>query len=164
MKYKRCVVTDDRCHGCLYWSTVNKMTPAISRYMRLKRVHRVTPDLIQHTQYCYTDRRRAMSHSNTPPVRNRPPLTVRSSSLRCVSAAEHHTVEQYQKTGRTKPRKHPKKRCTMEHSPGLPQDTKSLRSCSGNRAKMLLKGHLGIKCHSQYNKVIRLLQYSSVNR
>ena len=29
----------------------------------------------------------------------------------------------------------------------------SLRSCSGNRAKMLLKGHLGIKCHSQYNKV-----------
>ena len=38
----------------------------------------------------------------------------------------------------------------MEHSLGLPQDTKSLRSCSGNRAKMLLKGHLGIKYHSQY--------------
>ena len=48
----------------------------------------------------------------------------------------------------------------MEHSPGL-EDTKSLRSWSGNRAKMLLEGHLGIKCHSQY-KVIRLLQYSSV--
>ena len=28
---------------------------------------------------------------------------------------------------------------------------------------MLLKGHLGIRCHSQYNKVIRLLQYSSAN-
>ena len=28
---------------------------------------------------------------------------------------------------------------------------------------MLLKGHLGIKCHSQYNKVIRLVQYSSAN-
>ena len=27
---------------------------------------------------------------------------------------------------------------------GLPQETKSLRSYSGNRAKMLLKGHLGI--------------------
>ena len=45
----------------------------------------------------------------------------------------------------------------MEHSPGLPQDTKFLRSCSGNRVKMLLKGHLWIKCHSQNNKVIRLL-------
>ena len=48
-----------------------------------------------------------MSHSNTPPVRNRAPLTARSSSLRCVSAAEHQTAEQYSKTGRTKPRKHP---------------------------------------------------------
>ena len=28
---------------------------------------------------------------------------------------------------------------------------------------MLLKGHLGIKCHSQYNKAIKFLQYSSAN-
>ena len=42
-----------------------------------------------------------------------------------------------------------KMRSIMEHSPGLPQESKSLRSCSGNQAKMLLKGHLGIKCHSQ---------------
>ena len=28
---------------------------------------------------------------------------------------------------------------------------------------MHFKGHLGIKCHSKYNKVIRLLQYSSAN-
>ena len=55
------------------------------------------------------------------------------------------------------------KRSIMEHSPGLPQNTKSLRSCSVDRAKMLLKCQLGIKCHSQYNKVIRLLQYSSAN-
>ena len=34
------------------------------------------------------------------------PLTARSSSLRCVSAAEHQTAEQYFKTGRRKPRKH----------------------------------------------------------
>ena len=27
-------------------------------------------------------------------------------SLRCVSAAEHHTAEQYSKTGKTKPQKH----------------------------------------------------------
>ena len=53
-----------------------------------------------------TDIRWAMSQSNTPPVRNRAPLTARSSSLRCVLAAEHHTAEQYSKTGRTKPRKH----------------------------------------------------------
>ena len=47
-----------------------------------------------------------MSHSNTPPVRNRARLTARSSSLRCVSAAQHQTAEQYSRTGRTKPRKH----------------------------------------------------------
>ena len=29
---------------------------------------------------------------------------------------------------------------------------------------MLLKGHLGIKCLSQYNKFIRLLQYSSSSK
>ena len=37
---------------------------------------------------------------------SRGPLTTRSSSLRCVSAAEHHNAEQYPRTGRTKPRKH----------------------------------------------------------
>ena len=49
-----------------------------------------------------TDRRWEMSHSNTPPVRNRAPLTARSSSL----TVEHNAVEQYSKTGRTKPGKH----------------------------------------------------------
>ena len=54
-----------------------------------------------------TDRRWAMSHSTTPLVRNRAPLTARSSSFRCVSAAEHHTAEQYSnKTVRTKPQNH----------------------------------------------------------
>ena len=47
-----------------------------------------------------------MSQSNTPPVRNRAPLTARSSSLRCVTAAEIHTAEEYSKTGRTKPWNH----------------------------------------------------------
>ena len=51
----------------------------------------------------------------------------------------------------------------MEYSPGLPQDTKSLRSCSGDRAKMLLKCQLRIKCHSQYIQIVRLLQHSTVN-
>ena len=53
-----------------------------------------------------TDRRWKMSQSNTPHVRNRASLTTRSSSLRRISAAEHHTEEQYFKTGRTKPQKH----------------------------------------------------------
>ena len=33
----------------------------------------------------------------------------------------------------------------MNYSPGLPQDIPRLRSCSVNRAKMQLKGHLVIK-------------------
>ena len=49
------------------------------------------------------------------------------------------------------PKASPKKQSIMEYFPGHPQDTKPLRSCSGNRAKMLLKSDLGIKCHSQYN-------------
>ena len=53
-----------------------------------------------------TDRWWAMSHSNTPPVTNRAPQSARSSSLRCVLAAKHHTAEQYSKIGRTKQRKH----------------------------------------------------------
>ena len=68
-----------------------------------------------------------------------------------------------------------KKRSIVEYSPGLPQDTKSSGDCSGNRAKMLMLSwniiiwvtilcYLGIKCHSQYNKVIRLHRHSSANR
>ena len=43
---------------------------------------------------------------STPPAKKQAPLTTRSSSLRCVSAAEHHTAEQYSKTGKTKPKTH----------------------------------------------------------
>ena len=50
-----------------------------------------------------------MSHSNTPPVRNRAPLFARSSSLRCVSAAEHQTARTIlqnwqEKTSKASPR------------------------------------------------------------
>ena len=34
-------------------------------------------------------------HTQKNPIRNRAPLTARSSSLRYVSAAEHHIAEQY---------------------------------------------------------------------
>ena len=50
-----------------------------------------------------TDWRWVMSHANKHPVRNRTPLTTRSSCLRRVSATDHHTAEQYSKTGWTKP-------------------------------------------------------------
>ena len=72
----------------------------------LKWVHQVTPDLIQHVHRTATNRRWAMSHSNTLPVRNRAPLTAWSSSLRCALPAKHHTAVQYCKRGRAKPRKH----------------------------------------------------------
>ena len=61
------------------------------------------------------------------------------------------------------PQASPKKRSIMEYMPGLPQDIKSLRICSIMRTKMLLRSHLGIKCHSQYIMGIRLFQYSSTN-
>ena len=79
------------------------MLPALACTVQV--AHRVTPNLIQHTKNC---NRSTMSNvtSNTPPVRNQAPLTTRSSSLRCVSAAKHHTAEQYFKMSRTKPQKH----------------------------------------------------------
>ena len=46
-----------------------------------------------------------MLHSNIPVVKKLAQLTTWSSSLRFVSAADHHTAERHSKTGRTKPRK-----------------------------------------------------------
>ena len=100
-------------------------------------------------------------HTQTyPQLKKLAPLTTRSTNLRCVSAAEHQMAEQYSKTGKTKPLKHLPRSCLSRNTC---QDsiTKLLRSCSGNRAKMLLESHLGIKCHSHYNKVLRLLQHSN---
>ena len=93
------------------------------------------------------------------PVKKLAPLTTWSNCLRCIGSRAPHfrTVLQ---NGQDKTSKaSPKKQSIMEYLPGLPHDTKPWRSCSGNRAMMLLKSHLEIKCHSQYNnnKVIRLL-------
>ena len=73
-----------------------------SRKSTISRVHRVTPYPIKHTQDCHGSTM-SMSHSNTPPVRNRAPLIARSSSLRCVLAVEHQTAEQYSKTAGQNP-------------------------------------------------------------
>ena len=103
-----------------------------------------------------------MSHSNTPPIKNRAPLTARSSSLRCVSAAEYQTAEQYSKTVRAKPRKHlprsgpswnirgtPSRHQVFEKLLWKPSEDAS-QSSSWNQM-------------SQYKKIIRLHQYSSTN-
>ena len=81
--------------------TVQK-NPEVSGVKRVHWVHLILYSLHRTA----TDRWWEMSHSNTPPVKNRAPVTARSSSLRCVSAAEHQTAKQYSKTGRTKPIKH----------------------------------------------------------
>ena len=47
-------------------------------------------------------------------------------------------------------------RSIMKYSPGLTHDTKPLSFSSGNRGKMLLKGHLSINNHNKHNKVIRV--------
>ena len=109
-----------------------------------------------------TDRRCARSHSNTLQlIKKLAQQTTRFSSLVCIgcSTTLQNSVVLQDKT----PKASPKKQSIVEYLPGLPLDTKPLRSCSGNRAKMLLKSHLWIKCHTQYNQIIRFLHHSSAN-
>ena len=81
----------------------------------------------------------------------------------CIGSRAPHCRTVFQNWQDKTPKASLDEQSIMEYLPGLPQDTKSLRSCSGDRAKMLLKGQLRIKCHSQYIQIIRLLQHSSVN-
>ena len=76
-----------------------------ARYCTTKRVHRVTPNLIQHTKYCHRSMMTNFTLKHSP-VRKRSSLTARFSSLWCVSAVEHRTANSASKTGRTKPWKH----------------------------------------------------------
>ena len=103
-------------------------------------------------------------HNQThPQLKKRAPLTTLSSSFMCASAPEHYTGTVLQNgQDNTKKASH-KKQSIIEHSPGVPKDTKSLKSCFGNPAKMLLKSLLWIECNSQYIKVITLLQQSFAN-
>ena len=75
-----------------------------SKLSYIKRVHRITPDLINHTKDCHGSTMSNVRGKKT--VRSQAPLTARSSSFSSVSATEHQTAEQYSKTGKTKPRKH----------------------------------------------------------
>ena len=76
-----------------------------------------------------------MSHSNTSPVRNRAPLIIRSSSLRCVCSRAPHCRTVLQNWQHKTPKASPKKGSIIEHSPGLPRETKSLRSSSRTERK-----------------------------
>ena len=134
-----------------------------SRQSTIKRVHSFTPDLIQHTKDCHGSTMSNVTPKHTPSQKPAP-QTARSSSLRYVSAAEHQTAEKYSKTGRTKPRKHLP---ASDLSWKTHQDFLKIQVFE----KLLWKPSedtsqrsFGMKCHSQYDKVIRLLQYSSANR
>ena len=102
-----------------------------------------------------------MSHSHTPPVRKRAPFTARFISLRCVSSAEHHTAEQYCKTGRTKPRHHLPRSDLSWNTRQVSSRYQVIEKLLWKLSEYAFQRHLQIKCHSQYIKVIRLLQYSS---
>ena len=75
-------------------------------------------------------------------------LAAATVATQCIGNRAPHCRKVLQNGQDKTSKASPKKRSIMEHLPGPPQDTKSLRSCSENRANMLLKGHLGIKCHS----------------
>ena len=110
-----------------------------------------------------TDRRWARLQSKTPPARKPALLTIPSRSLRCESAAQHHSAEQYSKTRQDKaPKRSQKERPIIKYLLWLSHDTRPLSCSTGKRANVLLKGHLSIKRYLQYNKVSRLLQHSSM--
>ena len=86
--------------------------------------------------------------------------SYRLYSLRCISAAELHTVEQYSTpVKRQNPESDLHEQSIIKYSLAV-QDTRPWRSWSENSAMMLLKSHVSIKSYSQYIKVIGLIQQS----
>ena len=57
----------------------------------------------------------------------------------CIGSRTPHCRTVFQNWKDKTPKASPDEQSFMEYSPGLPQDNKSSRSRSGNRAKMLLK-------------------------
>ena len=94
----------DQCTACTrtgtytYLAKVEHKREGASAYTRSRTAHNIILTAIV--------RRCAMSQSNTSPVIKLAPLTTRHSSLRYVSAAEHHTAEKYSKTSMTKHQRH----------------------------------------------------------
>ena len=113
-------------------------------YKTIKMVHRVTPDIIQDTLYCHGSTMCNVTLVTQPQLKNR-------------HHRLHGTLNMYRQPrttlqNRTQTRSRQNSGSTSlscnTRSPGL-QDTRHLRNCSGNRAKMLRKTHHGIKCLSQ---------------
>ena len=114
-------------------------------------MHWDTLNLKKNSQHCYTDRRWTRLHSKTPPAKKTPLLTTLSSSLMCESAAEHHTAEQYSKTGRTQLQKGSEK---VTDRVGLSYNNETGSGSSLETANALLNnGHLSINRHHEFNKV-----------
>ena len=133
----------------MHWTcSWNPPIPQYTAHTAKVELHKENASSYTWSLYCKsstaTDRQWAMSHSNAPPVRKRAPLTARSISFRCVWQPSTRLQNSTPTLAGKKTKACPKEWSIMEYSPGLPQDAKSLRSCSWNRAKMLLKCHLGM--------------------
>ena len=70
------------------------------RQFTAQRMHLVILDLKYSMHTTATERRWARLHYKTRRAKKLVLLTTPSSSLRCASAAEHRTAEQYSKTGK----------------------------------------------------------------
>ena len=82
-------------------TTSNTRRHIRQRQCTTQRMHWVTFKILNSMHNSATDRRWGRLHSKTTPARKPAHLITLSSSLRYESAAEHHTAEQYSKTGRT---------------------------------------------------------------
>ena len=125
--------------------------------MRVNRVTRL--HLILYSMHnAATYRQWVMLHSNTPPVKR-----GHVSSPSPSTTPEHQTAEQYSETGRTNPGKYlPRSNLSWNIRQDI-LEIPSLWEAALETEKIHLKGDIGIKCHSQYIKVIRLLHHSSAN-
>ena len=134
-----------------------------NRQSTIKRVHRATPGLIQPAQYCLRSTMCNVTLKHTPSQKMGTTDFTAQQFKVCIGSRAPHCRIKLENWQDTTPKASHKKQSIMEYSPGLPKYIKSLRSCSVNRAKMLLNGLLGVKCHSQYNRVIRLHHHCSAN-
>ena len=91
------------------------------------------------------DRRWERLHSSQPPAKKLAPRTRRWNSIRSVSAVEHHTSEQYSKTGRINPRTHL---------------TRSDWSCSTSQDFLNIHNFGEAALETGFSKVFRRLQKS----
>ena len=89
-----------------------------------------------------------MLYTSTPTVKKLAPLLnvpVVSDTYREPSTTQQNSTQNRQNNT---PKVSLNEQSIIKFLPGFPQDTKPLRTCPENRAKTVLKIHLGIKYHS----------------